>query len=143
MERPTTSSFRGGGTFPYISPEQLDHNRRSHVDAKTDMYSLGIILFDLHYPKEVEGDERSEVCMLRQCMASLLYTNIMQVFSGVREGTFPPDFRARMSKIYDLIKSLTAIKPKRRPSATDVKKEQLVGLKKMNKKARKGYVPVL
>lgn len=62
MERPTTSSFRGGGTFPYISPEQLDHNRRSNIDAKTDMYSLGIILFDLHYPKEVEGDERSEVC---------------------------------------------------------------------------------
>lgn len=61
MERPTTSSFRGGGTFPYISPEQLDHSLRSSVDAKTDMYSLGMILFDLHYPKVVEDKERSEV----------------------------------------------------------------------------------
>lgn len=67
----------------------------------------------------------------------------LQVFTGVREGTFPQDFRARMSKIHDLIRSLTAIKPKRRPSASDVKKDQLVDLKKMNKKSRKGHVPVL
>lgn len=65
----------------------------------------------------------------------------MQVFTGVREGTFPQDFRARMSKIHDLIRSLTAIKPRRRPSAAEVKEE--IALKRMNKKTRKGYVPVL
>lgn len=62
MERQATgSSFRGAGTFPYISPEQQDHSRRKKVDAKTDIYALGIILFELHYPKRVNEEERAEV----------------------------------------------------------------------------------
>lgn len=62
MERPTTSSsFQGAGTFPYISPEQQDPNRRKKLDAKTDIYSLGIILFELHYPKKLDNEGRAEV----------------------------------------------------------------------------------
>ena len=62
MERPTTESgLQGAGTFPYISPEQQDPSWRKHIDAKTDIYSLGIILFELHYPKKIDQEEKSEV----------------------------------------------------------------------------------
>lgn len=61
MERPTTSSsFRGAGTFPYISPEQQG-SRKTKLDAKTDIYSLGIILFELHHPRKLNEDQRDKV----------------------------------------------------------------------------------
>lgn len=61
MERPSGSSFRGIGTFPYISPEQQNFHRKKKLDAKTDIYALGIILFELHYPKVVDEDEKTSV----------------------------------------------------------------------------------
>lgn len=61
MERPSGSSFRDAGTFPYISPEQNNPNREKKLDSKTDIFSLGIILFELHYPKMLEEEDRTEV----------------------------------------------------------------------------------
>ncbi len=38
-----------GGTLPYMSPEQLDsvHDPAARTDGRSDLYSLGIILFEL------------------------------------------------------------------------------------------------
>ena len=59
-----TSNFRsGGGTFPYISPEQQDPHRSPMVEYRADIYSLGIILFELHLPKVLTVDEHHEVCV--------------------------------------------------------------------------------
>src|SRR5207253_8539627 len=41
---------RMGGTLPYMSPEELaafQGGLASNVDARTDIYSLGLILFEL------------------------------------------------------------------------------------------------
>ena len=40
---PTRGHFIG--TLPYVAPEQLDASRR--IDARTDVYSLGVILYEL------------------------------------------------------------------------------------------------
>ena len=53
----TASTFEGCGTPLYISPEQKN---KGHVDSKTDIYSLGIILFELFYP--MTSEKRYEVC---------------------------------------------------------------------------------
>jgi serine/threonine protein kinase/Tfp pilus assembly protein PilF len=45
----TATSAAIGGTLPYMSPEHLEAFRGNaqHVDARSDIYSLGVILFEL------------------------------------------------------------------------------------------------
>jgi len=57
----------GVGTRAYASPEQM---RGSQYDASTDLYSLGIIFFELCYPMKTSMER-------------------YQAFSGIRKGNFP------------------------------------------------------
>ena len=58
------STYKGYGTPYYVSPEQQDMEQ---VDSKTDIYALGVILFELYYPTT---DKRSPKVIF---ISTLLY----------------------------------------------------------------------
>ena len=63
----------GVGTPVYCSPEQAKSN---WYDAKTDMYSLGIIIFELFFKMKTNQEK---------------YINIKKL----KEGSFPSNFESR------------------------------------------------
>lgn len=93
----------GVGTRLYASPEQ---SAGSLYDSSTDVFSLGIILFELCYPMYT-GMERN-ICISR------LRDNL----------DFPPDWDASVAKAFptlrDLIVSMLAKNGEQRPKAEEV-----------------------
>jgi len=94
----------GVGTSSYASPEQMIG---SDYDSSSDVYSLGIILFELCYPMHT-GMER------------------MRVFEGIRRKNFvfPEKWHLNVAKqfpsVHCLLLSMLSHDPKERPSASEV-----------------------
>ena len=92
----------GVGTRAYASPEQM---RGSKYDASTDIYSLGIMLFELCYP---------------------MYTAMERYerFSDIRKGTFPPywikSVKNSFPVMHDLLVRMISDSSSKRPSAAAV-----------------------
>ena len=59
----SNSTFKGYGTPYYVSPEQRNKGR---VDSKTDIYALGVILFELYYPDITTSERKEKVLHNRQ-----------------------------------------------------------------------------
>jgi len=92
----------GVGTRSYASPEQMTG---SDYDSSADVFSLGVILFELLYPMYT-GMERNVV------------------LSQLRQLTFPSDWDKRIGNdfptLQNLIKSMLSAKPADRPTAASV-----------------------
>eukprot|EP00871_Galdieria_phlegrea_P001851 jgi/Galph1/2667/GphlegSOOS_G1354.1 len=92
----------GIGTLYYRAPE-LEENETPTYDNKVDIYSLGIIGFELWHGPFDTAMERHEVLM------------------RLRQSSVPdPDFQARLPRQSKLIRSLLARDPIKRPSASQI-----------------------
>ncbi|KAF1313313.1 Pek protein kinase, partial [Globisporangium splendens] len=93
----------GVGTYLYASPEQVAGKK---YNAKTDVYSLGMILFELCHERFTTTMER--YIALRKA----------------RENAFPPEFKwnKRCPELMEMIAKLLSHDPAARPSAEDVVK---------------------
>ncbi|KAI8609407.1 hypothetical protein BC830DRAFT_1150666 [Chytriomyces sp. MP71] len=90
----------GIGTITYASPEQLDTSGTLSYTSKSDMYSAGIVLFELLHPIGT-GMERARTLM------------------NLRLGVLPDEFLRRFPKEATLILWLMEKNPENRPSAQD------------------------
>lgn len=94
----------GVGTQSYASPEQLNGK---DYDSSSDVYSLGIILFELCYPMKT-GMER------------------FKVFTGIKklDITFPIEWHSMVANqfpiVHNLLVKMLSHNPKERPSAAEV-----------------------
>lgn len=82
----------------YLAPEQ---EQQSHYDSKVDVFSLGIILFEMYYPFKTES-ERQVILMKLRTM-----------------GVLPNDFDQKVGlnelEIGQKVKALISKDPKDRP----------------------------
>ncbi|XP_053116455.1 eukaryotic translation initiation factor 2-alpha kinase 3 isoform X2 [Hemicordylus capensis] len=86
------------GTKLYMSPEQICGNTYSH---KVDIFSLGLILFELLYPFSTQMER-------------------VRTLSEVRSLTFPPLFIQKYAQEYTMVKHMLSPSPTERPEAADI-----------------------
>ena len=84
------------GTQLYMSPEQLE---RKAYDHKVDIYSLGLILFELLVPFSTQMER-------------------VQILSALRKLKFPSHFIR--SREYELVLRMLSHKPIQRPETTEI-----------------------
>ncbi|KAI8808874.1 kinase-like domain-containing protein, partial [Cladochytrium replicatum] len=100
-----SSSFTTGvGTLLYASPEQLRRQSRDSedvYDSKTDVYPLGVVLFELFWPF---GTGMERVAILQE----------------LRKGRFPDEFKSVFPKEYSLLRRLLALNPADRPTTAEI-----------------------
>ncbi|CAM4664028.1 eukaryotic translation initiation factor 2-alpha kinase 3 isoform X1 [Lepidochelys kempii] len=86
------------GTKLYMSPEQIYGNTYSH---KVDIFSLGLILFELLYPFNTQMER-------------------VRTLTEVRSLKFPPLFTQKYAQEYTMVKHMLSPSPTERPEAEDI-----------------------
>ncbi|XP_021335808.2 eukaryotic translation initiation factor 2-alpha kinase 1 isoform X1 [Danio rerio] len=100
---PDATHTSGVGTFVYAAPEQLEGSR---YDSKSDMYSIGVIAFELFQPF---GTEMERVHTLGE----------------LRQGKIPNTLSTNWPILAKYIKLLTSSDPSMRPSAPQLLQSDL------------------
>ncbi|KAB8349460.1 hypothetical protein FH972_023487 [Carpinus fangiana] len=99
----TSSTSRSIGTTLYVAPE-LRSNVSGHYTDKVDMYSLGIMLFEMCFPLKTGMERYHMLSALRE-----------------REHRLPDDFSSSGKQIQgDIILSLIKHRPSERPSSAEL-----------------------
>ncbi|KAM9336505.1 eukaryotic translation initiation factor 2-alpha kinase 1 isoform 2-T2 [Symphorus nematophorus] len=98
-----TSHTTGVGTFVYAAPEQL---KGSNYDSKSDMYSIGVLAFELFQPFGTEMER-------------------VRTLGDLREGKIPDPFCDRWPVLAKYITRLTDKEPSLRPTASQLLQSEL------------------
>lgn len=93
----------GVGTLVYAAPEQL---KGSHYDSKSDMYSIGVLAFELFQPFGTEMERA-------------------RTLEDLREGNIPDLFCQRWPILTKYIMKLTSPEPSIRPTASQLLQSDL------------------
>jgi translation initiation factor 2-alpha kinase 3 len=91
------------GSHFYMGPEQAAGKK---YDQKVDIYSLGVIFFELHHPFETDMER-------------------VKVLENLRQEEMPSKFLKTMPQESELVRWLTEPYPAGRPSAEDITGSQL------------------
>ncbi|XP_030166936.1 eukaryotic translation initiation factor 2-alpha kinase 3 [Lynx canadensis] len=86
------------GTKLYMSPEQIHGSNYSH---KVDIFSLGLILFELLYPFSTQMER-------------------VRILTDVRNLKFPPLFTQKYPREYVMVQDMLSPSPMERPEATNI-----------------------
>ncbi|XP_066232988.1 eukaryotic translation initiation factor 2-alpha kinase 3 [Saccopteryx leptura] len=86
------------GTKLYMSPEQIHGSNYSH---KVDIFSLGLILFELLYPFSTQMER-------------------VRILTDVRNLKFPPLFTQKYPHEHRMVQDMLSPSPMERPEATDI-----------------------
>ncbi|XP_075840001.1 eukaryotic translation initiation factor 2-alpha kinase 3 [Microtus pennsylvanicus] len=86
------------GTKLYMSPEQIHGNNYSH---KVDIFSLGLILFELIYPFSTQMER-------------------VRTLTDVRNLKFPPLFTQKYPREHMMVQDMLSPSPTERPEATNI-----------------------
>ncbi|XP_034485618.1 eukaryotic translation initiation factor 2-alpha kinase [Drosophila innubila] len=89
------------GTHLYMSPEQL---RGQHYDYKVDIYSLGLIFFELHVYFSTEMER-------------------IKTLRALRDGLYPADFGSHYPEQYELLQRMLSSQPSHRPQTKQLKQQ--------------------
>ncbi|XP_060646711.1 eukaryotic translation initiation factor 2-alpha kinase isoform X1 [Drosophila nasuta] len=89
------------GTHLYMSPEQL---RGQHYDYKVDIYSLGLIFFELHVYFCTEMER-------------------IKTLRALRDGQYPADFGTQYPEQYELLQRMLSPQPSQRPQTKQLKQQ--------------------
>ncbi|XP_067656934.1 eukaryotic translation initiation factor 2-alpha kinase 3-like [Haliotis asinina] len=92
------------GTQLYMSPEQI---ARRQYDHKVDIFSLGMILFELLYPFSTQMER-------------------IRTLMEIKKQIFPDRFKREMPKEHTVVSWLLSQKPTERPSARDILESDLL-----------------
>ncbi|KAL7303663.1 hypothetical protein TKK_0003807 [Trichogramma kaykai] len=87
------------GTTLYMSPEQMNGD---HYNYKVDIYSLGIILFELLIPFDTEMER-------------------VVALSNLRKSIYPDGFATKYPEEYKLLKLMLDSNPERRPTTLGIR----------------------
>jgi translation initiation factor 2-alpha kinase 1 len=97
-ESSNSSHTSGVGTYLYASPEQLAD---SQYDARSDIFSLGVILFEMLHPVSTKSERA-------------------YILSDLRRGKVPDDMMTKYPKQMELVKRCVNEKCAARPTAREV-----------------------
>ena len=90
-----------GGTYLYQSPEQI---RKEPYDEKIDIFALGVILVELVSKFSTEFERR-------------------EILQRLKTSEYPEYLKKNHLKEYNLVKKMTRLNPKERPSINDILKD--------------------